>query len=167
VHRFQHVAAQRAQAHPAQVTHDRRVAAVHLDERHAKRRGPPVEWRHTVLAMRSRFALWVHGGPRMQASAALLMAPVVARRCGVPVWLSDGWKAYPAALLQVLGQVYRRRRRGRHGRHPKPRLGPPRDLFSGQVVKVRDGTGTLLRVVSRAWCLAALAGSCRRWPVGG
>jgi IS1 family transposase len=149
VQRFQAVAAHRAQTHHEQVTRDLRVAAVQLDEMHAKRRGPHVEWLHTAIAMSSRFVLWVHWGPRTQESAALLIAQVVARLCGLPVWLSDGWKAYPAALLQVLGQVYRRRRRGRRGRHPKPRLGPPRELFYGQVVKVRDGTGKLLRVVTR------------------
>jgi IS1 family transposase len=149
VHRFQHVAAQRAQAPHEQVTRDLRVAAVQLDERPSKRRGPHVDWLHTAIAMGSRFVRWVHWGPRTQESAAMLIAQVVARRCGLPVWLSDGWKAYPAALLQVLGQVYRRRRRGRRGRHPKPRLGPPRELFYGQVVKVRDGTGTLLRVLTR------------------
>jgi IS1 family transposase len=149
VHRFQHVAAQRAQEHHEQVTHELRVEGVQLDEMHSKRRGPHVEWLHTALAMRSRFVLWVHWGPRTQESAALLSAQVVARLCGLPVWLSDGWKAYPAALMQVLGRVYRRRRRGRYGRHPKPRLVPPRDLFYGQVVKVRDAKGKLLRVVSR------------------
>jgi hypothetical protein len=149
VHRFQHVAAQRAQAHHEQVTRDLQVEAVQLDEMHSKRRGPHVEWLHTALAMGSRFVLWVHWGPRTQESAALLVAPVVARLCGLPVWLSDGWKAYPAALLQVLGRVSQRRRRGTRGRHPKPRLLPPRDLFYGQVMKVRDGTGKLLHVVSR------------------
>jgi hypothetical protein len=99
--------------------------------------------------MGSLFLLWVHWGPRTQESAALLIAQVVARLGGVPVWLSDGWKAYPAALLQVLGRVYQRRRRGRRGPHPKPRLVPPQDLFYGQVVKVRDRRGKLLRVVSR------------------
>jgi IS1 family transposase len=149
VHRFQRVAAQRAQVHHAQVTRDLRVGAVQLDEMHSKRRGPHVEWLHTALDMGSRFVLWVHWGPRTQESAALLVAQVVARLCGLPVWLSDGWKAYPAALLQVLGQVYQRRRRGSRGRHPKPQLVPPKDLFYGQVVKVRDGRRTLLRVVSR------------------
>lgn len=149
VHRFQHVAAHRAQAHHEQVTRELGVEGVQLDEMHSKRRGPHVEWLHTAIAMRSRFLLWVHWGPRTQESAALLIAQVVARLCGVPVWLSDGWKAYPAALLQVLGRVYRRRRRGARGRHPKPRLVPPRELFYGQVVKVRDGKGKLLQVVRR------------------
>jgi IS1 family transposase len=149
VHRFQRVAAPRAQAHHEQVTRDLEVKGVQVDEMHSKRRGPRVEWLHTAIAMSSRFLLWVHWGPRTQESAALLIAQVVARLCSVPVWLSDGWKAYPAALLQVLGRVYQRCRRGTRGRHPKPRLVPPRELFYGQVVKVRDATGNLLHVVSR------------------
>jgi hypothetical protein len=48
-----------------------------------------------------------------------------------------------------VGRVYQRRRRGRRGPHPKPRLVPPRDLFYGQVVKVRNRAGKLMRVVSR------------------
>jgi IS1 family transposase len=149
VHRFQRVAAPRAQAHHEQVTRDLEVKGVQVDEMHSKRRGPRVEWLHTAIAMSSRFLLWVHWGPRTQESAALLIAQVVARLCSVPVWLSDGWKAYPVALLQVLGRVYQRGRRGTRGRHPKPRLVPPRELFYGQVVKVRDATGNRLHVVSR------------------
>jgi hypothetical protein len=127
--RCQHVAAHRAQAHPAHVTRELGVEGGPRDERHAKRRGPPVEWRHTALAMRRRFLRWVHGGPRTPERAALLIAQVVARRCGVPVWVSAGGNADPAALVQVLGRVYRRRRRrGARGRHPQPRLVPPRAL---------------------------------------
>jgi len=125
--RFQHVAAQRAQAHHAQGTRDRRVEAVQRDEMHAKRRGPHVEGLHTAIAMGSRFVLWVHWGPRTQERAALLMAQVVARRGGLPGWLRDGWKAYPAALWHVLGRVSQRRR-GPRGRPPKPQLIPPQDL---------------------------------------
>jgi hypothetical protein len=149
VHRFQHIAAQRAQAHHEQVTHALQVEGVQRDQRHSQRRGPRVEWLPTAIAMRSRFMLWVHWGPRPQESAALLIAPGVARLGGLPVWLSDGWKASPAALLQVVGRVYKRRRRGTRGRHPKPRLVPPRELFYGQVVKRRDAKGKLLRGVSR------------------
>jgi hypothetical protein len=82
VHRFQTIAAQRAQKHHEQVTRDLQVAAVQLDEMYSKRRGPHVDWLHTAIAMRSRFVLWVHWGPRTQESAALLIAQVVARRCG-------------------------------------------------------------------------------------
>jgi hypothetical protein len=149
VQRFQAVAAHRAQTHHDQVTRDLRGAAVPLDERHATRRGPHVEWRHTAIAMRGRFVRWVHWGPRTPERAARRCAPVVARLCGVPGWLSAGGQVYPAARLPVLGPGYRRRRRGRRGRHPTPRVGPPRELFYGQVVQVRDGTGQLLRVVTR------------------
>jgi hypothetical protein len=149
VHRFQAVSTQRAQAHHEQVTQELKVEGVQLDEMHSKRRGPQVEWLHTAIAMSSRFLLWVHWGPRTQESAAILIAQVVARLWGLPVWLSDGWKAYPAALVQVLGRIYRRRRRRRRGPHPKPRLAPPKELFYGQVVKVRDGKGKLMRVVRR------------------
>lgn len=149
VHRFQKIAAQRAQEHHEQVTRELRVEAVQLDEMHSKRRGPHVEWLHTAIAMSSRVVLWVHWGERTQESAATVIAQAVARLSGLPVWLSDGWRAYPAALLQVLGRVSRRRRQGSRGRHPKPRLVPPQDLFYAQVVKVRDGTGKLLQVVSR------------------
>jgi hypothetical protein len=148
VHRFQKVAAQRAREHHEQVSQALRVAGVQLDEMHSKLRRRRVEWLHTAIAMGSLFVLWVQWGPRTQESAAILIAQVVARLHRLPVWLSDGWKAYPAALLQVLGRVYQRRR-GRRGPHPKPRLVPPRDLFYGQVVKVRNRAGKLLRVVSR------------------
>ena len=40
--------------------------------------------------MSGRFVLWVHWGPRTQESAALLIVQVVARLCGLLVWLSDG-----------------------------------------------------------------------------
>lgn len=149
VHRFQQRAAQRAREHHEQVTQGLWVAGVQLDERHSKLRRRRVEWLHTAIAMGSLFVLWVHWGPRSQESAAILIAQVVARLERWPVWLSDGWKAYPAALLQVLGRVYQRRRRGRRGPHPKPRLVPPRALFYGQVVKVRNRSGKLVRVVSR------------------
>jgi hypothetical protein len=60
VHRFQQVAAERAQTPHDQVTRELQVEGVQLDERHSKRRGPRVEWLHTAIAMRSRFILWVH-----------------------------------------------------------------------------------------------------------
>jgi hypothetical protein len=122
---------------------------VHGDERSSKRRGPQVEGRHTAIAMSRRFRLGVPWGPRTQEPADLLLAPVVARLWSGPVWLREGWKASPAACLQVLGRVDQRGRRGPRGRHPKPRVMPPRALFDGQVVKGREATGHLLHVVSR------------------
>src|SRR5262245_4577573 len=54
------------------------------------------------------FLLWVAWGPRPQDTAATLMAQAVARMQTLPLFLTDGWKAYPAALLQVGGVGYRR-----------------------------------------------------------
>src|SRR5215813_7116552 len=149
VYRFQRVAAQRAQTHHQQVVRDVDVAGVQLDEAHSKLRPKQVEWIHTALAMGSWFLLWVDFGPRTQEQAAGLIAQVVARTRQLPLFLSDGWKPYIAALLQVLGVVYRPRRRGKVGRKPKPRLVAPQNLFYAQVVKVRDKAGHVVEVSRR------------------
>ena len=129
VYRFQRVATQRAQTHHQQVVRDVDVPGVQWDEAPAKLRPKQVAWVHTALAMGSWFLLWVDCGPRTQDTAAALIAQVVARTQALPLFLTDGWKAYTAALLQVVGGVYRRRRRGKVGRKPKPRLVAPKNLF--------------------------------------
>jgi transposase-like protein len=149
VHRFQRVAAHRAHTHQQQAVQQVDVTGVQMDEAHSKRRRRRAEWIHTALAMGSWFLLWVDFGPRTQDTAATLIAQVVARVQTLPLFLTDGWKAYPAALLQVVGVVYRRRRRGNVGRKPKPRLVAPKDLFYAQVVKVRDKTGHVVEVSRR------------------
>jgi hypothetical protein len=149
VHRFQHVAAQRAETHHRQVVCEVDVPGVQLDEAHSKLRPRQVAWIHTALAMGSWFLLWVDVGPRTQEQAAALVAQVVARVRGLPLFLTDGWKAYSAALLQVVGIVYRRRRRGKVGRKPKPRLVAPTHLFYAQVVKVRNPAGRVVEVSRR------------------
>jgi hypothetical protein len=149
VHRFQRVAAHRAETHHRQSVQNLEVQGVQLDEAHSKLRPKQVEWVHTALAMGSWLLLWVDFGPRPQDTAAALIAQVVARTRAVPLFLTDGWKAYPAALLQVLGVVYRRRRRGKVGRKPKPRLVAPQTLFYAQVVKVRNTAGQVVEVSRR------------------
>ena len=149
VHRFQRVAAHRAHTHHQQVVQQVDVTGVQRDEAHAKLRRRRAEWIHTALAMGSWFLLWVDCGPRTQETAAALIAQVVARVRALPLFLTDGWKAYPAALLQVVGVVYRRRRCGTVGRKPKPRLVAPKDLLYAQVVKVRDKTGHVVEVNRR------------------
>ena len=149
VHRLQQVAAQRAETHHRQVVREVDVPGVQLDEAHSKLRPHQVAWIHTALAMGSWFLLWVDVGPRTQEQAAVLLAQVVARVRDLPLFLTDGWKAYSAALLQVLGMVYRRRRRGRVGRKPKPRLVAPKHLLYAQVVKVRNQRGQVVQVDTR------------------
>jgi IS1 family transposase len=149
VHRFQGLAAQRAETHHCQSVQHVAVEGVQLDEAHSKLRPKQVEWVHTALAMGSWFLLWVDFGPRTQDTAAALIAQVVARTRQLPLFLTDGWKAYTAALLQVAGIVYRPRRRGTVGRKPKPRLVAPPALFYAQVVKVRNTTGRVVEVSRR------------------
>jgi len=149
VHRLQQVAAQRAETHHRQVVRGVDVPGVQLDEAHSKLRPHQVAWIHTALAMGSWFLLWVDVGPRTQEQAALMLAQVVARVRELPLFLTDGWKAYSAALLQVVGIVYRRRRRGKVGRKPKPRLVAPKHLFYAQVVKVRNQRGQVAEVNRR------------------
>jgi IS1 family transposase len=149
VHRFQQVAAQRAETHHHQVVREVDVPGVQLDEAHSKLRPHQGAWIHTALAMGRWFLLWVDIGPRTQEQAAALVAQIVARVRAVPLFLTDGWKAYSAALLQVLGVVDRRRRRGKVGRKPNPRLVAPKNLFYAQVVKVRNTTGQVVEVSRR------------------
>ena len=149
VYRFQRVAAQRAVTHHQQSVQNREVQGVQLDEAHTKLRPKQVEWVHTALAMGSWFLLWVDFGPRTQETAAALIAQVMARTRALPLFLTDGWKAYTAALLQVVGVVYRRRRRGKVGRKPNPRLIAPTHLFYAQVVKVRNPAGQVVEVNRR------------------
>ena len=149
VYRFQRVATQRAQTHHQQVVRDVDVPGVPWDEAHAKRRPKQVEWVHTALAMGRWFLLWVDFGPRTQDTAAALIAQVVARTQALPLFLTDGWQASTAALLQVVGGVYRRRRRGKVGRKPTPRLVAPQTLLYAQVVKVRNAAGHVVEVSRR------------------
>ena len=146
VHRFQRVAAQRAMQPQQQSVQDVEVLGVQLAEAHAKLRPKQVEWVHTALAMGSWFLLWVDFGPRPQETAATLIAQVIVRTRQLPLFLTDGWKAYTAALLQVVGKVYRPRRRGQVGRKPKPRLAAPKELYYAQVVKVRNKAGQVVEV---------------------
>jgi hypothetical protein len=152
VHRFQRVATPRAPTHHPQAVQQVDVTGVQRDEAHSKLRRRRVEWLHTALAMGSGFVLWVDFGPRPQDTAATLIAQVVARGRALPLFLPDGWKASPAALLQVGGVGYRPRRRGTVGRKPTPRLVAPNDLLSAQVVKVRDKTGHVVEVRTRVVC---------------
>ncbi len=68
----------------------------------------------------------------------------------LPLLLLDNHLPYPAAILQVFGEVMHRRRRRGHGRRKFPRLKPPAGLQAGVVLKIRDATGNLLRVRTRA-----------------
>ena len=67
-----------------------------------------------------------------------------------PLLLVDNHLPYPAALLQVFGEVLHRRRKRRHGRRKNPGVKPPSGLLAGVVDKVRDASGNVVRVRARA-----------------
>jgi len=91
-------------------------------------------------------------GPRTLESAAELLASVASCCVGgsLPLLLIDNHLPYPAAILQVFGQALHRRRRHGHGRFKHPQLKAPAGLLAGVVLKIRDATGNLLRVRTRA-----------------
>ena len=105
VHRFQRVAAQRAETPPRQSVHHLEGQGVHWDEAQTKLRPQQVAWGPTALAMGRWCLLWVDCGPRPPDTAAALIAPVIARPRALPLFLTDGWQASTAALLQVGGGV--------------------------------------------------------------
>jgi len=87
-------------------------------------------------------------------AAALLCSVATCSGATPPLLLMDNHPPYPAAILQVFGQVrHRRRKRGRgglRGRRKHPDLKPPPGMLAGVVHKVRDAGGNLLRVRTKA-----------------
>jgi hypothetical protein len=128
MYRFQRVATQRAQTHHQQVVRDVDVPGVPWDEAHATRRPQPVAWVQTAGALGRWGLLGGDGGPRPQEHAAGLSAQGVARARQLPLVLSERWKPSIAARLQVVGVVYRPRRRGKVGRQPQPRRVAPQTV---------------------------------------
>lgn len=105
-----------------------------------------------ALAVASRFLIDLRLEPRTLALAAELVASV-AMACGpgpFPLLLIDNHLPYPAAILQVFGVIWHRRRKHGHGRLKHPDLKPPPGLLAGVVEKVRDPWGNLLGVHTRA-----------------
>jgi hypothetical protein len=72
--------------------------------------------------------------------------------CGAaaPLILVDNHAPYPAALLQVFGEILHRRRRRRRGRKKGPALRPPSGFLAGVVHKVRDASGNVVKVRAAA-----------------
>lgn len=109
------------------------------------------------MASESRFLIELRHGPRTLAMAAELVATVAVACCAAGagcmrrlLLMIDDHLPYPNAILQVLGLVrHRRRKRGR-GRRKHPDLKAPPGLQVGVVEKVRNASGRLLRVRTRA-----------------
>jgi hypothetical protein len=101
----------------------------------------------------SRFLVELFVGPRTLESALALVVSVAACCTGqpLPLFLIDNHLPYPAAILQVFGEVQHRRRQGpTKRRRRQPGLKAPAGLLAGVVLKIRDATGNLLAVRTRA-----------------
>jgi hypothetical protein len=68
----------------------------------------------------------------------------------VLLFLVDDHLPYPRALLEVLGQIRHRRRRTGRGRRKHPDLKAPHGVWAGVVKKIRNASGRLLGVKTRA-----------------
>ncbi len=104
------------------------------------------------MEVKSRFVIEMRVAPRsLEAAVALVVAVAVCcvGNC-LPLFLIDGHRPYPAALLQVFGRIKHRRRRHRRGRKRQPSLQPPPGLLVGVVQKVRDAQGHLTKVSRKA-----------------
>ena len=91
-------------------------------------------------------------GPRTLETACQLIASVaVCCAKTLPLLLIDDHLPYPAAILQVFGQIkHRRKHKKGRGRRRKPNLKPPADLLVGVVKKIRNSRGRLLEVTTYA-----------------
>ena len=117
------------------------------------RRGLGRVWVHAALSVVSRFLIDLRVGPRTLEMAKQLAASVaLCCRTGadLPLLLIDNHLPYPSAILEVWGVVKHGRRRNGRGRKKHPRLKPPPGLLVGVVDKLRDATGNLLGVKTRA-----------------
>lgn len=106
------------------------------------------------MAVTSRFLIDLRVGPRTLETAKQLAASVALCTTGLgaapPLLLFDDHLSYPAAVLQVFGEVRHRRRKNGRGRRKHPDLKPPPGLLAGVVRKVRDERGNLQGVQTRA-----------------
>lgn len=116
------------------------------------RRGLGQTWVHAALVTPSRYLLDVRVGPRNLELAKELLASVAwsGDPEEYPLLLVDDHLPYPRAILEVLGAVRHRRRRTGRGRRKHADLKPPPELWVGVVKKIRNDSGRLLDVQTRA-----------------
>jgi IS1 family transposase len=149
-------AAEHMEAVSHYLIHDLHLTQVQVDELWAllgKRSG---EGRHKLwvwVGVDAVSKLWLASiiGDRSQACAQRLIHAIVlllAPGC-LPLFTSDQWSAYAAALLTHFGQWEATPRRSSRGRPPKPRWQAVPGLLYAQVVKQRI-KGRVVSVTQRA-----------------
>jgi IS1 family transposase/transposase-like protein len=118
------------------VLRDRKAGEINDDEAIARLERTP-SWVWTALDPTSKLLVVVDIGSRTLAMAQRVVHQVVqglAPGC-VPLFLTDGFKAYTTALLTHFGQWVQPARRQTAGPMPKPRWMPLPQLLYAQVIK--------------------------------
>src|SRR4030095_15302057 len=118
------------------VLRDRKAGEINDDEAIARLERAP-SWVWTAMDPTSKLLVVVDIGSRTLAMAQRVVHQVVqvlAPGC-VPLFLTDGFKAYTTALLTHDGQWVQPARRRAQGPMPKPRWMPQPQLLYAQVVK--------------------------------
>ena len=98
-------------------------------------------WTHLAMVRESRLLLALAVGPRTEETATELIRESARRLApgSLPLWCSDGWESYVAALVSVFHLVlYQIRKRGR-GRPRLPQVIAHPRLRYAQVIKQKIG----------------------------
>ena len=149
-------AAEHMEAVSHYLLHDLHLSQVQVDELWAllgKRNGAERAKQWVWVGVEASTKLWLATvvGDRSQACAQLLIHAIrllLAPGC-LPLFTSDGWSAYGAALLTHFGQWVDIPRQHALGRPPKPRWQAIPGLLYAQVVKQRE-KGWVVSVTKRA-----------------
>jgi IS1 family transposase/transposase-like protein len=106
------------------------------------------QWVWISFAPEFRLMIAAIVGPRTLDTAKEVVAATKARVAGIPVFFSDGFTCYLAALIAAFHVVTTFARTGRRGRPRKPRCEPHPALVYGQLVKQKK-QGKLLTLSTR------------------
>jgi IS1 family transposase/transposase-like protein len=106
------------------------------------------QWVWVSFAPEFRLMIVAIVGPRTLDTAKEVVAVTKARVAGIPVFFSDGFTCYLAALIAAFHVVTTLARTGKRGRPRKPVCEPHPELVYGQLVKQKK-QGTLLTLSTR------------------
>src|SRR5499433_243543 len=106
------------------------------------------QWVWVSFAPEFRLMIVAVVGPRTLETAKEVVAATKARVAGIPVFFSDGFTCYLAALIAAFHVVTTFARTGKRGRPRKPRCEPHPALVYGQLVKQKK-QGQLLTLRTR------------------
>jgi IS1 family transposase/transposase-like protein len=96
------------------------------------------QWVWLSFAPEYRLILAAVVGPRVFASALLLIQFTAQVVCGVPVFFSDGFSCYKEALLSVYGHLKEFAPTGKRGRPRNPVIEPTPELVYAQLIKEKE-----------------------------